>query len=353
MKLSRRIKNAKRTKRTKRTKRKNHTKLRRKTKQQFRQYRRKNTYHKHSHKLKQNKRVHRGGEGKKLLDDKACELQYTTDDSSWINIARGAFNKSQTGKFKCTLKHMTTNINENSFNNPAFTTVYTDPVSQPFVIGVDSNDTYIFELTMTKDAGKTFQVTFTVIVNEYELTNRLQQSSKISKPTSLQSFTDESRQSLLLKLTNPNNRNSVESSTSRVFSVDKLQTSTTYTSPEDSQHTFDLYTGEKIFTAVINKKTYKFPYSMSESMGNSIFFHTVARKMSEYIKQEYQEKINEMRLNTLNTQALERQEKHIRTVFENANTANAVNKISHTENTENTENTVNTQIEEIPPNAWE
>jgi hypothetical protein len=52
MKLSRR---GKRTKRTKRFK------LKKNTKKQFRQYKRKNTYRKHSHKLRKNKRVMRGG----------------------------------------------------------------------------------------------------------------------------------------------------------------------------------------------------------------------------------------------------------------------------------------------------
>jgi len=54
MKLSRR---GKRTKCAKRFK------LKKNTKKQFRQYKRKNTYRKHSHKLRKNKRVMRGGEG--------------------------------------------------------------------------------------------------------------------------------------------------------------------------------------------------------------------------------------------------------------------------------------------------
>jgi len=66
MKLSRRGKRTKCAKRTKRTKR---FKLNRNTKKKFRQYKRKNTYRKHSYKLRKNKRVMRGGK-ENILDEK-------------------------------------------------------------------------------------------------------------------------------------------------------------------------------------------------------------------------------------------------------------------------------------------
>ena len=173
MKLSRRIKNAKRTKRTKRTKRKNHTKLRRKTKQQFRQYRRKNTYRKHSHKLKQNKRVHRGGDGENLLSNRQVELQYTTDDSSWINRARGVLNKLQTGNFKYNITY-DSREEPNIGLNQVFKTQYRITDYNPFKeknygsLRVDSNDVYRFKLSMTKDT-KNLVVIFTITVKGYTL----------------------------------------------------------------------------------------------------------------------------------------------------------------------------------------
>jgi hypothetical protein len=77
MKLSRR---GKRTKCAKRTKR---FKLKRNTKKQFRQYKRKNTHRKHSHKLRKNKRVMRGGVPiLELLDkNKTVNLKYKKEDS--------------------------------------------------------------------------------------------------------------------------------------------------------------------------------------------------------------------------------------------------------------------------------
>jgi hypothetical protein len=105
MKLSRR---GKRTKCAKRTKR---FKLKRNTKKQFRQYKRKNTHRKHSHKLRKNKRVMRGGEVSilDLLDktnNKTVNLRYKKqgelfDDTGEFNLYGGDFSQVKPEQGQC------------------------------------------------------------------------------------------------------------------------------------------------------------------------------------------------------------------------------------------------------------
>jgi len=105
MKLSRR---GKRTKCAKRTKR---FKLKRNTKKQFRQYKRKNTHRKHSHKLRKNKRVMRGGEVSilDLLDktnNKTVNLRYKKqgelfDDTGEFNLYGGDFGQVKPEQGQC------------------------------------------------------------------------------------------------------------------------------------------------------------------------------------------------------------------------------------------------------------
>lgn len=262
MKLSRRIKNAKRTKRTKR---KNHTKLSRKIKQQFRQYRRKNTYRKHSHKLKQNKRVHRGGEGKKLLDDKACELQYTTDDSSFMNRARGVFSMLQTGTFTCNLSYSESDssIDDTVFSDDLYTKSYSRDhrivdIVQP------SGDKYIFILSMKKEE-KEFTVKFTVTVKKYKITNREVQVA-IGR-----NFTTE-----------------------REFSISGIDYDTTYENSSDGNtHEFHnslsgITITDMTLTSTQNKN-YTFPLS-KESI-NMRFFNDALRYMYFYILEIFKQKM--------------------------------------------------------------
>ena len=98
MKLSRR---GKRTKCAKRTKR---FKLKRNTKKQFRQYKRKNTHRKHSHKIIKNKRVMRGGEEIVVLDlaNNEVELEYTTSDR--FSKFKNLFGSLQKGTFTVSLQ---------------------------------------------------------------------------------------------------------------------------------------------------------------------------------------------------------------------------------------------------------
>ena len=272
MKLSRRIKNAKRTKRTKRTKRKNHTKLRRKTKQQFRQYRRKNTYHKHSHKLKQNKRVHRGGEGENLLSNRQVELQYTTDDSSWINRARGVLNKLQTGTFTCNLSYSESDskIDDTVFSDDVYTKSYS---REDRIVDIDqpSSDKYIFILSMKKE-DKEFTVKFTVTVKKYKITN-----SEVQVAIGRNFTTD------------------------REFSISGIDYGTTYedssTTYEDSStsnigefhNSLSGITIKDMKLTSTKKKNYTFPLS-KESI-NMRFFNDALRYMYFYILEIFKQKM--------------------------------------------------------------
>ena len=138
MKLSRRGKRTKRTKRTKCTKRTKNIKFRRNTKKQFRQYRCKNTYRKHSHKLRKNKRVMRGGGVpvpiRDLLDtNETVNLRYKKGDSFF----------SDTGEFKLS--------NEN-FSN--------EEPKQGYCF--DKEYSITFTLTRQKDV-KDFTISFKVL----------------------------------------------------------------------------------------------------------------------------------------------------------------------------------------------
>ena len=132
MKLTRRGKHTKCTKRAKRTKR---FKIKRNTKKQFRQYKRKNTHRKHSHKLKKNKRVMRGGEGEELL-------------KKILNLTYNGFFFNSTGSFETSL-------------------IYTGKTKQ---CDLESTNTeykmckYKFELTIKKK-GSSFKAFFTVKPN--------------------------------------------------------------------------------------------------------------------------------------------------------------------------------------------
>lgn len=186
MKLSRRGKRTKRTKRTKCTKR---FKLKRNTKKQFRQYKRKNTYRKHSHKLRKNKRVMRGGDNVTInLPNNNVELEYTTSDDSLMNKVRGFLNKLQRGNFSYSISYDNDEDKQINQSNDVFTREYETEQYEPNEeqilfsnILVEPNHTYNFTLTMTKDA-KTLVVKFTITVESYELyIKRVKISHRVDK----------------------------------------------------------------------------------------------------------------------------------------------------------------------------
>jgi hypothetical protein len=171
MKLSRRVKRTKCTKRTKRFK------LKRNTKKQFRQYKRKNTYRKHSHKLRKNKRVMRGGVEKvyPVYSEENVNLKYKTNDSSFMNRARGFMDKFQEGTFRALLSFDggdEGNKNKFDIDNSVFQKNYAvngQKVTQhPDMDVFPKNAEYHFTLMMGKEK-KTFTVKFTLTVKQYRV----------------------------------------------------------------------------------------------------------------------------------------------------------------------------------------
>jgi hypothetical protein len=177
MKLSRRGKRTKCAKRTKRTKRTKNIKCRRNTKRHLNKYKRKNTYRKHSHKLRKNKRVMRGGEENvnAVYSKKSVNLKYKTDDSSFMNRARGFMDKFQEGTFRALLifdKGKLDINDENSVFKKEYTITSDREVKTHYSkIFASPNHTksegiYHFTLMMDKE-GKTFKVKFTLTVRRY------------------------------------------------------------------------------------------------------------------------------------------------------------------------------------------
>jgi hypothetical protein len=168
MKLSRR---GKRTKCAKRFK------LKRNTKKQFRQYKRKNTYRKRSHKLRKSKRVMRGGVDLDLFSSppKTYTLKYKTDDSSFMNRARGFMDKFQEGTFTASLSFDggdEGNKNKFDIGNSVFQKNYTvngkKGIQYPDMDVFPKNAQYHFTLMMGKEK-KTFTVKFTLTVKQYRV----------------------------------------------------------------------------------------------------------------------------------------------------------------------------------------
>jgi hypothetical protein len=170
MKLSRR---GKRTKCAKRTKR---FKLKRNTKKQFRQYKRKNTHRKHSHKLRKNKRVMRGGvEVYPVYENRSVNLKYKTYDSSFMNRARGFMDKFQEGTFRALLSFDggdKGNKNKFDIGNSVFKNNYAvngqKGTQYDNIVVFPENAEYHFTLMMNKEQ-KTFTVNFTLTVKEYKV----------------------------------------------------------------------------------------------------------------------------------------------------------------------------------------
>jgi hypothetical protein len=161
MKLSRRVKRTKCAKRTKRFK------LNRNTKKQFRQYKRKNTYRKHSHKLRKNKRVMRGGGGD-------VNLRYQKGDSVF----------SDTGDF-----------------NSTFVKVTPEEPQKNSCIGLPQPKEYNFTFTLIRNKdSKKFTIYFIVsymtdhksqnegYYSEYTERKLVISTKKIDKPTENEEF---------------------------------------------------------------------------------------------------------------------------------------------------------------------
>ena len=198
MKLSRRGKRTKRTKRTKCTKRTKNIKCRRNTKKQFRQYKCKNTYRKHSHKLRKNKRVMSGGVGKydKLFEMTPSEttvLEYTTIDC--LSKVRNFFGSLQKGNFtpvfSCLQEKMKISFNTQNepfinfdFRNNNFSNEFANEFANVTIeissynkniyhvtFTLNTPDEYYFTLTITStsEQSKTFTVNFKVSVKSYKI----------------------------------------------------------------------------------------------------------------------------------------------------------------------------------------
>ena len=307
MKLSRR---GKRTKRTKRTK---NIKCRRNTKKQFRQYKRKNTYRKHSHKLRKNKRVMRGGVENfgVVYEKKNVELEYTTSDM--FSRFKNLLGRLQKVNFTVLLTYDSNEISdtiktykpmEYTFasmketlasyfedaqraydDNSKFKSTAGNAFKFKSFFIPDNPDTYEFTLTLynTKD-NKLFKVKFIVKVKKYMFIF-FKEAYTSTYNIQVVGDIDINNNSPLILGNNENNNLDKNDFNGITYSSDDTNGFNAYDIMEDNPPPFTIVrTGEQ-------QKNYMFPMNEHTSHNNNSFFRELSTTMKQKIANVYQEKL--------------------------------------------------------------